>query len=89
MRFIEWIELLSLSVSERKPNFQGPNLVAHIISLEWLVYQGDLKGFNAAADIPTLLPESAIVTTKDSMLEAKSMTGKRIMNRIVLMMIYI
>jgi len=75
--FLEWLSALSLSVSQRRPSFQGPSLVVYIQTAEWLDFKGDLRGFQAVADVPILYSrqESQLVDDGVSVIEAKSMTG--------------
>mmetsp|Transcript_22299 Transcript_22299/g.37304 ORF Transcript_22299/g.37304 Transcript_22299/m.37304 type:complete len:193 (-) Transcript_22299:189-767(-) len=73
LRFTQWLHTLSLSVSDRKPNFQGPNLVANVLSAEWLEYDGTLKGFTAASEVPDLT--DAVNKGEGGVLEANSMAG--------------
>jgi len=47
--------------------------IVYIKSAEWLDFQGDLRGFQAAADAPILY--SQLVDDGISVIEAKSMTG--------------
>lgn len=49
----------------------------YIQSAEWLDFKGDLRGFQAVADVPILysLQESQLVDDGVSVIEAKSMTG--------------
>ena len=44
-RFLRWLEVLGTSLLNRKPNFQGPALLIHIVGLEWQDYVGDIEGF--------------------------------------------
>ena len=70
-RFIEWLSALSTDVSERKANFQGPSLVAYILSLNWEPVRGDLAaGFSCSKDVPTLEG-----TTSSSDSDGKKMMG--------------
>ena len=70
-RFIEWLSALSTDVSERKANFQGPSLVAYILSLSWEPVKGDLAaGFSCSKDVPTLEG-----TTSSSDSDGKKMMG--------------
>ncbi|KAJ1442921.1 hypothetical protein B484DRAFT_426691 [Ochromonadaceae sp. CCMP2298] len=72
LSFTTWLHALSLTVTERKPNFQGPIMEAKVVAAEWLPFEGTLKGFNAAADAPTLAPKGS---EGGETFEAKSMAG--------------
>jgi hypothetical protein len=49
----------------------------YIQTAEWLDFKGDLRGFQAVADVPILYSrqESQLVDDGVSVIEAKSMTG--------------
>ena len=85
VKFLDWLNTLALEVNQRKQNFQGPNLVAQIISMSWEEYKGDLApGFVSNSTPPSLDPnrgeadpwtEAIIDQTDGAQIEAKSMTG--------------
>jgi hypothetical protein len=50
----------------------GPIMEAKVVAAEWLPFEGTLKGFNAAADAPTLAPKGS---EGGETFEAKSMAG--------------
>ena len=45
-RFITWLEALSVEVSNRKANFQGPSLVAYIDKIAWEEYKVEIMLFH-------------------------------------------
>jgi hypothetical protein len=42
-RFLVWLEALSVEISSRKANFQGPSLLAYIDKVAWEEYQVSVK----------------------------------------------
>lgn len=72
-KFIHWLQLFSVALSERKPSFQSPNLVVHIKEKQWEDYTGKLKGFQTKHDAPEL--EDTLALQKEGVMEAKNMLG--------------
>eukprot|EP00597_Dinobryon_sp_UTEXLB2267_P010696 CAMPEP_0170100726 /NCGR_PEP_ID=MMETSP0020_2-20130122/1826_1 /TAXON_ID=98059 /ORGANISM="Dinobryon sp., Strain UTEXLB2267" /LENGTH=68 /DNA_ID=CAMNT_0010323669 /DNA_START=230 /DNA_END=433 /DNA_ORIENTATION=- len=62
----------------RKPNFQGPSLVIHIISKDWQEYKGDLRGFSVENDMLRSRDASQLVedgSLEQRLIEVSSMMG--------------
>jgi hypothetical protein len=53
-KVLKWLGDLSLPTDERKPNFQGPSLIVDTDAVTWQDFEGDLKGFMTAEDVPSL-----------------------------------
>lgn len=80
MAFIKWLETLELDIAQRKPNFQGPRLVASISAMEWQDYLGDIKGFSSKNEPPPIATAAGEMNAANSsgdmrVVEAITMTG--------------
>jgi len=77
-KFLRWLEVLGTSMVSRKPNFQGPSLVIHIISKDWQEYKGDLRGFSVENDMLRSRDASQLVedgSLEQRLIEVSSMMG--------------
>lgn len=54
MKFLNWIEIMTKDISERKANFQGESLSVKLLKAKWENYKGDFKGFQFLSDSPSL-----------------------------------
>jgi len=54
IKFLDWIEIMTKDISERKANFQRESLIVKLLEVKWENYKGDIKGFHFLTDSPSL-----------------------------------
>lgn len=75
IKFLDWIEVMTKDVSERKANFQSESLTVKVLNLKWENYKGDLKGFSFLTDSPSLNDMNNDVNNNDNTKDAHTMAG--------------